>query len=107
MCVMLQDIVLDFSPGPIQAVDGDRGLRSAISYAILSGSSHSSQDGASNAPPSPARIKTLHFCSRFRRRCWAFPVGQRDGGDETGPRGQRQAVQPDAASRHHGSFPTV
>ncbi|XP_044050689.1 cadherin-related family member 5 isoform X2 [Siniperca chuatsi] len=32
-----EDIVLDFSPGPIHAVDGDRGLSSSISYAILSG----------------------------------------------------------------------
>ncbi|TDH09699.1 hypothetical protein EPR50_G00089570 [Perca flavescens] len=32
-----EDIVLDFSPGPIHAVDGDRGLSSALSYAILSG----------------------------------------------------------------------
>ncbi|KAM4553344.1 cadherin-related family member 5 [Fundulus diaphanus] len=31
-----EDIVLDFSPGPIHAVDGDRGLSSSISYAILS-----------------------------------------------------------------------
>ncbi|KAM4734239.1 cadherin-related family member 5 [Anableps anableps] len=32
-----EDIVLEFSPGPIHAVDGDRGLSSSISYAILSG----------------------------------------------------------------------
>ncbi|XP_036963550.1 cadherin-related family member 5 [Acanthopagrus latus] len=32
-----EDIVLDFSPGPIHAVDGDRGLSSTVSYAILSG----------------------------------------------------------------------
>ncbi|XP_029992526.1 cadherin-related family member 5 [Sphaeramia orbicularis] len=32
-----EDIVLNFSPGPIHAVDGDRGLRSPVSYAILSG----------------------------------------------------------------------
>ncbi|XP_008304480.1 cadherin-related family member 5-like [Stegastes partitus] len=32
-----EDIVLGFSPGPIHAVDGDRGLRSPVSYAILSG----------------------------------------------------------------------
>ncbi|XP_041853419.1 cadherin-5 [Melanotaenia boesemani] len=32
-----EDIVLDFFPGPIQAVDGDRGLSSPVSYAILSG----------------------------------------------------------------------
>ncbi|XP_042351467.1 cadherin-related family member 5 [Plectropomus leopardus] len=31
------DIVLDFSPGPIHAVDGDRGISSPLSYAILSG----------------------------------------------------------------------
>lgn len=49
MCVPLQDIVLDFSPGPIRAVDGDRGLRSPISYVILAGSAHSSQDCAWNA----------------------------------------------------------
>ncbi|XP_056242605.1 cadherin-related family member 5 [Seriola aureovittata] len=32
-----EDIVLDFSPGPIHAVDGDRGLSSPLSYSILSG----------------------------------------------------------------------
>ncbi|XP_068459926.1 cadherin-related family member 5 [Clinocottus analis] len=32
-----EDVVLDFSPGPIHAVDGDRGIRSPLSYAILSG----------------------------------------------------------------------
>ncbi|KAJ0069454.1 hypothetical protein NL108_006066 [Boleophthalmus pectinirostris] len=32
-----QDIVLSFSPGPIYAVDGDSGLSSSISYAILTG----------------------------------------------------------------------
>uniref|UniRef100_A0AAV2KVZ0 Cadherin domain-containing protein n=1 Tax=Knipowitschia caucasica TaxID=637954 RepID=A0AAV2KVZ0_KNICA len=32
-----QDLVLSFSPGPIHAVDGDRGLSSSISYDILSG----------------------------------------------------------------------
>ncbi|XP_010888717.2 cadherin-related family member 5 isoform X2 [Esox lucius] len=32
-----QDILLDFSPGPINAVDGDRGLSSPVSYSILSG----------------------------------------------------------------------
>ncbi|KAM6937886.1 cadherin-related family member 5 [Xenentodon cancila] len=32
-----EDIVLDFSPGPIHAVDGDKGLSSPVSYAILSG----------------------------------------------------------------------
>lgn len=37
---MLQDIVLDFFPGPIHAVDGDRGLCSPVSYAILSGTIH-------------------------------------------------------------------
>lgn len=61
MCVTLQDIVLDFSPGPIQAVDGDRGLRSPISYAILSGSTHSSEDCASTAPHSRACIKNCIY----------------------------------------------
>ncbi|XP_019934109.2 cadherin-related family member 5 [Paralichthys olivaceus] len=32
-----EDIVLDFSPGPIYAVDGDRGLSTPLTYAILSG----------------------------------------------------------------------
>ncbi|KAM9376075.1 protocadherin-15 [Pholidichthys leucotaenia] len=32
-----EDIVLDFSPGPIYAVDGDKGLSSPLSYTILSG----------------------------------------------------------------------
>ncbi|CAB1313730.1 unnamed protein product [Coregonus sp. 'balchen'] len=33
-----QDVLLDFSPGPINAVDGDRGLSSPLSYSILSAS---------------------------------------------------------------------
>lgn len=37
---LLQDIVLDFWPGPIHAVDGDRGLSSPLSYAIISGTVH-------------------------------------------------------------------
>ncbi|XP_056138470.1 cadherin-related family member 5 [Lampris incognitus] len=32
-----EDIVLDFSPGPIHAVDGDKGISSPLSYTILSG----------------------------------------------------------------------
>ncbi|XP_061577937.1 protein dachsous [Cololabis saira] len=32
-----EDIVLDFSPGPIHAVDGDKEISSPLSYAILSG----------------------------------------------------------------------
>ncbi|XP_073706867.1 uncharacterized protein [Garra rufa] len=32
-----QDIVLDFFPGPIQAIDGDKGLRTPVKYTILSG----------------------------------------------------------------------
>ncbi|XP_026221517.1 cadherin-related family member 5 isoform X2 [Anabas testudineus] len=32
-----EDITLDFSPGPIRAVDGDSGLSSPLSYAIISG----------------------------------------------------------------------
>ncbi|XDV29157.1 hypothetical protein PO909_032310 [Leuciscus waleckii] len=32
-----QDIVLDFCPGPIQALDGDEGLRTPVKYSILSG----------------------------------------------------------------------
>ncbi|KAG1935165.1 cadherin-related family member 5-like [Pimephales promelas] len=32
-----QDIVLDFYPGPIQALDGDKGLRTPVKYFILSG----------------------------------------------------------------------
>lgn len=43
ICVMLQDIVLDFSPGPIYAVDGDSGLSTPLSYAILSGNTHTDQ----------------------------------------------------------------
>ncbi|XP_061630244.1 cadherin-related family member 5 isoform X1 [Phyllopteryx taeniolatus] len=35
-----EDFVLDFSPGPIHAVDGDRGLKATLSYAILSGDDH-------------------------------------------------------------------
>lgn len=108
MCVSLQDIVLDFSPGPIQAVDGDRGLRSPISYAILSGPSRSRRlCSQRSAPTSLHHNSFLHLYSRFRRRRRAFPVGQRNGRDETRPRGQRQAEQPDAAPQHHGSFPTV
>ncbi|KAF3688882.1 Cadherin-related family member 5 [Channa argus] len=36
-----EDIVLDFSPGPIHAVDGDKGLSCPLSYAILSGNDDS------------------------------------------------------------------
>ncbi|XP_077452725.1 cadherin-related family member 5 [Stigmatopora argus] len=36
----IEDFVLDFSPGPIHAVDGDRGLRAPVSYSILSGDDH-------------------------------------------------------------------
>ncbi|XP_057692954.1 cadherin-related family member 5 isoform X1 [Corythoichthys intestinalis] len=36
----IEDFVLDFSPGPIHAVDGDRGLGATVSYAILSGDDH-------------------------------------------------------------------
>ncbi|KAL7870989.1 hypothetical protein SRHO_G00084860 [Serrasalmus rhombeus] len=32
-----EDVVLDFSPGPILAVDGDEGLRTPLTYTILSG----------------------------------------------------------------------
>ncbi|XP_029378360.1 cadherin-related family member 5 [Echeneis naucrates] len=32
-----EDVVLDFSPGPIHAVDGDKELKAPLSYAILSG----------------------------------------------------------------------
>ncbi|XP_041834087.1 uncharacterized protein LOC121635093 [Melanotaenia boesemani] len=32
-----QDVVLDFSPGPIRAEDGDRGIDSRLIYSILSG----------------------------------------------------------------------
>ncbi|CAJ1056772.1 cadherin-related family member 5 [Xyrichtys novacula] len=32
-----EDIFLQFSPGPVHAVDGDRGLNSPVSYAIVSG----------------------------------------------------------------------
>ncbi|XP_051916362.1 protocadherin-15 isoform X1 [Hippocampus zosterae] len=35
-----EDFVLDFSPGPIHAVDGDRGLSATVNYAILSGDDH-------------------------------------------------------------------
>ncbi|CAN9508392.1 unnamed protein product [Ophioblennius macclurei] len=35
-----QDIVLDFSPGPIRAEDGDRGIDSPLIYSILSGDDH-------------------------------------------------------------------
>lgn len=35
--ILMQDFVLDFSPGPIHAVDGDRGLSATVNYAILSG----------------------------------------------------------------------
>ncbi|XP_062239012.1 cadherin-related family member 5 isoform X1 [Platichthys flesus] len=32
-----QDVVLEFSPGPIRAVDGDRGINMSLIYSILSG----------------------------------------------------------------------
>ncbi|XP_077425369.1 uncharacterized protein LOC144054132 isoform X2 [Vanacampus margaritifer] len=35
-----EDFVLDFFPGPIHAVDGDKGLSATVNYAILSGDDH-------------------------------------------------------------------
>ncbi|XP_028823277.1 cadherin-related family member 5 isoform X2 [Denticeps clupeoides] len=32
-----QNIVLEFSPGPVKAMDGDRGLQTPLTYSILSG----------------------------------------------------------------------
>ncbi|XP_061630245.1 cadherin-related family member 5 isoform X2 [Phyllopteryx taeniolatus] len=40
LTIHASDFVLDFSPGPIHAVDGDRGLKATLSYAILSGDDH-------------------------------------------------------------------
>ncbi|KAF1386646.1 hypothetical protein PFLUV_G00097040 [Perca fluviatilis] len=50
-----EDIVLDFSPGPIHAVDGDRGLSSALSYAILSGD----DDGRFLMDPETGEVKLI------------------------------------------------
>ena len=33
----LQDVVLEFSPGPIHAEDGDRSLDTPLTYTLLSG----------------------------------------------------------------------
>ncbi|XP_021179341.2 cadherin-related family member 5 isoform X2 [Fundulus heteroclitus] len=35
-----QDLVLEFSPGPIRAKDGDRGINAPLLYTILSGDDH-------------------------------------------------------------------
>ncbi|XP_060926011.1 cadherin-related family member 5 [Limanda limanda] len=35
-----QDVVLEFSPGPIRAVDGDRGINMSLIYSIISGDDH-------------------------------------------------------------------
>lgn len=44
MCVILQEVLLDFYPGPIHAVDGDRGLSSPLSYSIISGTIHTNSN---------------------------------------------------------------
>ncbi|XP_005734273.1 cadherin-related family member 5 isoform X2 [Pundamilia nyererei] len=36
-----QDVGLDFSPGPITAEDGDKGINAPLTYTILSGQTHS------------------------------------------------------------------
>nr|XP_046249964.1 cadherin-related family member 5-like [Scatophagus argus] len=51
-----EDIVLDFSPGPIHAVDGDRGISSPVSYAILSGD----DDGRFLMDKKTGEIKLMH-----------------------------------------------
>ena len=100
--VMLQDIVLDFSPGPIFAVDGDRTLSSPISYAILSGTTYT-----------PVKVHlydmlNLHVftcncvCAHDRRRWRAFQDGKRDRWNDIGSWGQRQTYNSGAASSSHG-----
>uniref|UniRef100_UPI0037E95BE8 uncharacterized protein n=1 Tax=Semicossyphus pulcher TaxID=241346 RepID=UPI0037E95BE8 len=51
-----EDIVLDFSPGPIHAVDGDRGLNSPVSYAIVSGD----DEGRLQMDRETGEMKLLH-----------------------------------------------
>ncbi|KAL7402387.1 hypothetical protein ABVT39_014271 [Epinephelus coioides] len=51
-----EDIVLDFSPGPIHAVDGDRGLSSPVSYTILSGD----DDGHFEMDRETGEMKLIH-----------------------------------------------
>ncbi|XP_041794580.1 cadherin-related family member 5 [Chelmon rostratus] len=51
-----EDIVLDFSPGPIHAVDGDRALSSPVSYAILSGD----DDGHFLMDRETGEVKLIH-----------------------------------------------
>lgn len=36
VCVF-QDVILDFSPGPISAEDGDRGINTSLMFSIVSG----------------------------------------------------------------------
>lgn len=38
---LFQDVGLDFSPGPITAEDGDKGINAPLTYTILSGQTHS------------------------------------------------------------------
>lgn len=40
--LLMKDAVLEFSPGPIRAEDGDRGINTPLIYSILSGQSSSS-----------------------------------------------------------------
>lgn len=42
ICFLFQDEVLVFSPGPIRAEDGDRGINTPLIYSILSGKSWTS-----------------------------------------------------------------
>ncbi|TMS05437.1 Cadherin-related family member 5 [Larimichthys crocea] len=51
-----EDIVLDFSPGPIHAVDGDRELCTPVKYAILSGD----DDGRFLMDSETGEMKLIH-----------------------------------------------
>ncbi|XP_034390515.1 cadherin-related family member 5 [Cyclopterus lumpus] len=51
-----EEVVLDFSPGPIHAVDGDRGLSSPLSYAIISGD----DDGRFLMDRETGEVKLIH-----------------------------------------------
>ncbi len=60
--------MLDFSPGPIHAVDGDRELSSPISYAILSGTIHTDASSYSKCP---------YMCTSVT--AFVFMLGDDDG----------------------------
>nr|XP_055029772.1 uncharacterized protein LOC129418864 isoform X1 [Misgurnus anguillicaudatus]XP_055029773.1 uncharacterized protein LOC129418864 isoform X1 [Misgurnus anguillicaudatus] len=71
-----QDIVLDFSPGSIQAADGDRGIRTTLTYTILSGADNGRfvMDSTSGEVRLTRRVENRLLTPMLRLRVMAAQV---------------------------------